>query len=70
MKSPGPTGWRFLRRLDLGPSQLKGVVDGGVHFWNRHVRDTVVILEEVNSPHPWYPMCDILLLWIALNGTQ
>ena len=23
-----------------------------VHFWHRHVRDTVVILEEVNLPHP------------------
>ena len=23
-----------------------------VHFWYRHVRDTVVILEEGNLPHP------------------
>ena len=23
-----------------------------VHFWHRHVRDTVVILEEGNLPHP------------------
>ena len=24
-----------------------------VHFWYRHVRDTMVILEEGNLPHPW-----------------
>ena len=23
-----------------------------VHFWRRHVRDTVIILEEGNLPHP------------------
>ena len=24
-----------------------------VHLWHRHVRDTVVIMEEANIPHPW-----------------
>ena len=24
-----------------------------VNFWHWHVRDTVVILEEGNLPHPW-----------------
>ena len=38
-----------------------------VHFWHRHVRYTVVILEEVNLPHPRYPQCD-MLIWKALNG--
>ena len=23
------------------------------HFWHRHVRDIVVILEKGNLPHPW-----------------
>ena len=23
-----------------------------VHFWRRHVQDTVIILEEGNPPHP------------------
>ena len=40
-----------------------------VHFWHRHVRDTVVILEEGNLPHPRCPLCDMLVLWKALNGT-
>ena len=40
------------------------------HLWHRHVRDTVVILEEVNLPRPWCPLCDMLVLWKALNGTH
>ena len=39
-----------------------------VHFFHRHVRDTVIILEEVNLPHPRYPRCDMLFPWWALNG--
>ena len=39
-----------------------------VHFWHRNVRDTVVILEEGNLPHPRCPMCDMLVLWRSLNG--
>ena len=41
-----------------------------VHFWHRHVRNIVVILEEVNLPHTWCPLCDILVLWKALNMTH
>ena len=41
-----------------------------VHFWHRHVRDTVVILEEGNLPHPCCPLCDIMVPWKALNGTH
>ena len=29
---------------------------------------TVVIVEEVNLPHPQFPHCDMLLLWAVLNG--
>ena len=39
-----------------------------VHFWRRHVRDTVIILEEGNPPHPRYENCDMLVPWRALNG--
>ena len=39
-----------------------------VNFWNRHVRDTVVVLEEGNLPHPRFPLCDILVPWKSLNG--
>ena len=40
-----------------------------VHFWHRNVRDTVVILEEGNLPHPRCPLCNMLVPWRDLNGT-
>ena len=39
-----------------------------INFFNRHVRDIVIILEEGNLPHPRCPRCDILVPWRALNG--
>ena len=39
-----------------------------VHFWRRHVRDIVIILEEGNLPHPRCTNCDMLVPWRALNG--
>ena len=41
-----------------------------VQFCNRHIRDTVVILEEVNLSHPRCPLCDMLVPWRALNGSH
>ena len=41
-----------------------------LHFWNRHVWDTVVILEEGNLPYPWCHLCDMLFLWRSLNGVH
>ena len=41
-----------------------------MHLWNRHVRYTVVILEEVNLSHPRCPLCYIMVPWKALNGTH
>ena len=38
-----------------------------VHLWHQHVRDTVVILEEGNLPHPRCPMCDIMVPCRSLN---
>ena len=32
-----------------------------VHFLHRHVRDTMIILEEGNLPHPHFPRCDIMV---------
>ena len=32
-----------------------------VHFWYRHVRDTVAILEEGNLPHIRCLLCDMLV---------
>ena len=39
-----------------------------VHFWRRHVRDTVIILEEGNLPHPRCKNCDMLVPRRSLNG--
>ena len=39
-----------------------------MHFYSRHVRDIVIILEEVNLPHPRCSRCDMLVSWQALNG--
>ena len=41
-----------------------------VHFLHRHVRDTVVILEEEYLPNPQFFLCDILVPWKALNGNH
>ena len=38
-----------------------------VHFLHRHVWDTVIILKEVNLPHPQCPQCEILVPWKSLN---
>ena len=39
-----------------------------VHFWRRHFRDVVIILEEENLPHPRFFWCDMLVPWRSLNG--
>ena len=39
-----------------------------MHFWIRHVQDTVIIPEEGNLPLPRYENCDMLVPWRALNG--
>ena len=39
-----------------------------MHFFKRHVRDIVIILEEGNLPHPRCPRCNMLVPWRALNG--
>ena len=39
-----------------------------VHFWRRHERDTVIVLEEGNLPHPRCENCYMLVPWRALNG--
>ena len=39
-----------------------------VHFFHQHVRDTVIIVEEGNLPHPWCPRCNMLVPLRAMNG--
>ena len=41
-----------------------------VHLWNQHVRDTILIMEEGNLPHPRCTLCDTLVLWKCLNGSH
>ena len=41
-----------------------------MHLWHQHIRDTMVILEEGNLPHPRFPLCDMLVPWKALIGTH
>ena len=38
-----------------------------VHLFHRHIWDTVIILEEVNLPHPRCHWCDMLVHWHELN---
>ena len=38
-----------------------------VNFMHLHVRDTVVILDKGNLPHPRCPQCDVMVTWNALN---
>ena len=41
-----------------------------VHFWHHHIRETVVILEKGNLPHPRCPLFDIMVPWRSLNGSH
>ena len=41
-----------------------------VHFAHRHVRDTIVILEEGNRPYPRCPKCDVSVSHKPLNGRK
>ena len=34
---------------------------------HQHVKDTVIMLEEGNPPHPRCPWCDMLVTWKALE---
>ena len=38
-----------------------------IHFLHCHVRDALVILEEGNHPHPWFPERENFVPWAALN---
>ena len=39
-----------------------------VHFLHRNFRDTMIIMEEANIPHPQCPRYDMLVPWKVLNG--
>ena len=35
-----------------------------------HLQDTIVILEEVNQPHPHLPSCDMFIIWVVMKNHQ
>ena len=39
-----------------------------VHFFHRHSRVTVVVVEEGNLPQPRCPRFYMMVMWKALNG--
>ena len=41
-----------------------------IHFMHHHVQDTIVILEEVNYPHPHCLACDMFVTRVSLNQCQ
>ena len=57
---------KFLVEGCRGRSEMRMAIR--VHFFHRHVRDTVVILEEGKLTHPRQPRCDIMVPWMDLNG--
>ena len=38
-----------------------------VHFLHCPMRDTMIIVEEVNLPYPQCHLCDMLVPWVALK---
>ena len=39
-----------------------------INFAHRHVRETIIILEEGSRPRPCFPECNIFVPWKVLNG--
>ena len=67
----------FLMKAEPRPCPVKGCsgrastrTEMRVHFWHRHVRYIVVIMEDGNIPHPWFPLFDMLVPWNSLNETH
>ena len=65
---------RLLTKAGLRPYPVEGCSGQAatwtamqVHLWHRNVRDTVVILEKGNLPHPQCPLCDMLVPWRSLR---
>ena len=54
--------------LEGCPGALETRTAMRVQFLHRHVQDTVVMLEEGNSPHPRCARCDMQVTRKALNG--
>ena len=38
-----------------------------IHFLHHHMRDTIMILDKGNRPHPRCLNCDMIVPWAALN---
>ena len=62
------------RLLEFPVEECKGratsLTNLRIHFLNRHLRDTVVIHDEGNRPHPRYPYCEMFVPWEDLNWSH
>ena len=67
----------FLEKSGQKPFPVEGCIGQAemqtamqAHFCHRNVRDTVEIMEEGKFPHPWCPMCNMLMPCRNLNGSH
>ena len=67
MSFPAKGGWRRCP-VERCPGVLATQTTMWVHFVQRHVHNTVVMLEEGNLPLPRCPWCDLQVNRKALNG--
>ena len=76
--APGrePRNYKIVLPTDGGPQNCPVKVCTGraatrttmwFHLFHRDVWDTVIILEEGNLPHPWFPLCNMLVPWRDMN---
>ena len=65
--------WTFRPRscpVEGCPGQAGTSMAMRINFYNQHVQDIVIILEEGNLPHPRCSQCNMLVPWRALNGSH
>ena len=64
--------WKTLLQLRCPVSGCLGGASNWsnlqVHFMHRHLKDTIMILEEGDRPYPRCPKCDMFVYHRALNG--
>ena len=67
---PGACIYNLMGKFPLAgfPGRVTTRTAMRVHFVHWHVLDTMVILEEGNSPHPRCAQSNMIVPWQALNG--
>ena len=75
---PGEEPWKYRMGFPTAGGPRNCPVEGcleraatrtamRVHFFQRHVRDNVIIFKEGNLPHPRCPCYNMLVPWRSLN---